>query len=108
MVIFLNMESLIVYLQMPLGALHTALQVFNQLRRYLHGGNCIDLKRFTQVIEVLRLLNGEAPQVSSTSRLPATLTGMGLDTTATLTPASATFGSIYAGGGTSAAQVFTL
>ena len=40
--------------------------------------------------------------------LTATLTGTGLDTTATLTPASADFGSVYAGGGTSAAKVFTV
>ncbi len=40
--------------------------------------------------------------------LTSALTGTGLDTTATLTPSSADFGSIYAGGGTSAARVFTV
>jgi hypothetical protein len=40
--------------------------------------------------------------------LTATLNGTGLDTTATLTPTTATFGSIYAGGGTSTAQTFTV
>ncbi|WP_176441854.1 choice-of-anchor D domain-containing protein [Granulicella rosea] len=40
--------------------------------------------------------------------LVSTLTATGLDTTATLTPATADFGSIYAGGGTSAAKTFTL
>ncbi len=44
---------------------------------------------------------------TSDPTLTATLTGTGLDTTATLTPASAAFGSIYAGGGLSAAKVFT-
>lgn len=40
--------------------------------------------------------------------LTASLSGTGLDTTATLTPTSAAFGSVYAGGGTSAAKVFTV
>ena len=38
----------------------------------------------------------------------ATLNGTGLDTTATLVPTSADFGSIYAGGGLSAPKVFTV
>ena len=40
--------------------------------------------------------------------LVATLSGTGLDTTATLTPASYDFGSIYAGGGVSTGHVFTV
>lgn len=54
--------------------------------------------------ETLTLTNSSTGSPS----LTATLTGTGLDTTATLTPASAAFGSIYAGGGTSAAQTFTV
>ena len=45
---------------------------------------------------------------TSDPTLTATLTGAGLNTTATLTPASAAFGSIYAGGGLSAATTFTV
>jgi hypothetical protein len=45
---------------------------------------------------------------TSNPSLTATLTGIGLDTTATLTPASAVFGSVYAGGGLSAAKTFTV
>ena len=45
---------------------------------------------------------------TSDPTLTASLNGIGLNTTATLTPASANFGSIYAGGGVSAAQTFTL
>ena len=40
--------------------------------------------------------------------LVAQLTGTGLNTTASLTPTSADFGSIYAGGGLSTAKTFTL
>jgi endonuclease/exonuclease/phosphatase family metal-dependent hydrolase len=40
--------------------------------------------------------------------LTATLAGTGLDTTAMLTPTTASFGSVYAGGGTSAATIFTV
>lgn len=40
--------------------------------------------------------------------LTAALTGNGLDTSATLTPTTANFGSIYAGGGLSAAKIFTV
>ncbi|ADV81207.1 choice-of-anchor D domain-containing protein [Terriglobus saanensis] len=45
---------------------------------------------------------------TSNPTLTVSLTGNGEDTTATLTPASATFASTYAGGGVSAAQIFTL
>jgi uncharacterized protein len=45
---------------------------------------------------------------TSNPTLTASLIGNGLDTTATLTPASATFANTYAGGGVSAAQIFTL
>ena len=45
---------------------------------------------------------------TSDPTLVATLTGTGVNTTATLSPASADFGSIYAGGGTSAAKLFTV
>jgi len=45
---------------------------------------------------------------TSDPTLTATLTGTGLNTTATLTPTSAAFGSVYAGGGLSAATTFTV
>jgi hypothetical protein len=44
---------------------------------------------------------------TSNPTLTVSLTGDGVDTTATLTPASADFGSVYAGGGTSTAKTFT-
>ena len=51
----------------------------------------------------LTVLNSSTGNATLTS----TLNGTGLDTTATLTPASADFGSVYAGGGVSAAKIFT-
>ena len=45
---------------------------------------------------------------SANPTLTATLSGTALPTTATLTPASADFGSIYAGGGLSTARIFTV
>lgn len=45
---------------------------------------------------------------TSDPTLTATLVGTGLNTTATLTPGSAAFGSVYAGGGLSAATTFTV
>lgn len=45
---------------------------------------------------------------TSNGTLTVSLTGNGVDTTATLTPTSATFANTYAGGGVSAAQTFTV
>lgn len=45
---------------------------------------------------------------TSNPTLTVSLTGNGIDTTATLTPTTATFANTYAGGGVSAAQTFTV
>ena len=67
--VFLNMQGLIVDLEMLLCALHTALQFFDQLRRDLCDRNYIDLKGFTQVVEIFHFLDRESPQIGAPSRL---------------------------------------
>lgn len=73
------------------------------------GASCTITLTFTPTATGTRsgLLTVTTDATSNPS-LTATLTGIGLDTTATLTPASADFGSVYAGGGTSAAKTFTV